>query len=55
VKTERDDYSVTDFVALVLPMLPPIAASLGDPLASASSPFPYPYIEVAMVMIGFVG
>ena len=42
------------FVALVFPMLQPIAHPSGPP-SSASSPFPYPYIEVAMVMIGFVG
>ncbi len=45
--------TATGFVALVLPMLPPIAPSLGSP-SSASSPFPYPYRVIGMVMIGFV-
>src|SRR5215208_7427646 len=46
--------SASLFVALVLPMLPPIAPSLGSP-SSASSPFPYPYRVIGMVMIAFVG
>ena len=33
-----------DLNGWLLPMLPPIAPSLGTP-SSASSPFPYPYIE----------
>jgi hypothetical protein len=46
--------SASLFVALVLPMLPPIAPSLGTP-SSASSPFPYLYRVIGMVMIAFVG
>jgi hypothetical protein len=46
--------TATGFVGLVLPMLPPIAASLGT-LSSASSPLPYPYRVIGMVMIAFVG
>jgi hypothetical protein len=42
------------FVALVLPMLPPIAYSSGPP-SHVSSPFPYPYRVIGMVMIGFWG
>jgi len=46
--------SASLFVALVLPMLPPIAPSLGTP-SSASSPFPYLYRVIGMVIIGLVG
>jgi hypothetical protein len=52
LKAEPD--GATGLVALVLPMLPPIAHPSELP-SSASSPFPYLYIEVAMVRIAFGG
>ena len=54
LKTEPDGYS--DGVCRTYAHYAPAHHTTSrDPLSSASSPFPYLYIEVAMVMIGFVG
>jgi hypothetical protein len=54
LKGPNQTATATGFVALVLPMLPPIAHSSGPP-SSASSPFQSLYMDMGMVMIALVG
>jgi hypothetical protein len=54
LKAEPDGYS-DGLCRACAPHAPAYRAVCRDPLSSASLPFPYLYIEVAMVIIAFVG